>query len=207
MVQRNGPRRLAVGATVQKFFIGGVMGIVASHFLHGAVYCTVYSDETSVVRFIESNTGTSRQPSPLPAQTELFGRLSLDTDVGAGSPGSNYHIDARPAFHGTRLSEKDNIVLPPWQANDFTWAAPVLRHQPLYFEQVNLERYGQGPRRLWQPAYSAAHFFGSTALLPLHAIQQGPTATVYTLGQYSPGDCVPYQQQRYLRARLNKESR
>lgn len=189
MVRRNEPCRLTDSVSILTFMLAGALGIFAGLLLPDKLR----ADENSVVRYIEENSGTSRHPSPLPSQTELFGRLNLDASVAGGPAESKYRENAQPAYTGTRTSQHGKVESPQWFANDFTWAAPALRHQALYFEQVNLERYGQGPRRVWQPAYSAAHFFGSAALLPLHVLQHSPTTVVYTLGHYRPGDCVPYQ--------------
>jgi hypothetical protein len=78
----------------------------------------------------------------------------------------------------------------------YTWAAPDFYHHPLYFEQVNLERYGQGPHHAIQPIYSAAHFFATVTKLPYHLVTSPPCERVYTLGHHRPGNCAPYQWHR-----------
>jgi len=78
----------------------------------------------------------------------------------------------------------------------YTWAAPAMFHHPLYFEQVNLERYGQGHHHAVQPVLSAAHFFATIPKLPYHVATAPPSEQVYTLGHYRPGDRVPYQWHR-----------
>ena len=80
-----------------------------------------------------------------------------------------------------------------WAPQFFTWAAPSFYHRPLYFEQVNLERYGYGPWHCLQPLYSSGHFFGSVGLLPYKMLKHPPHEKSYTLGHGRPGDCVPYQ--------------
>lgn len=85
-----------------------------------------------------------------------------------------------------------------WPYHDYAWVTPTFYHRPLYFEQVNLERYGTGPKRRWQPFYSALHFFGSVGLVPYKLITQHPCEHVYTLGHRRPGDCVPYQRRTLL---------
>lgn len=72
----------------------------------------------------------------------------------------------------------------------YTWASPVFHHRPLYFEQPNLERYGNGPCRIAQPAMSSAHFLLSVPLIPLKMIHNPPWADVHTLGEGRPGDAV-----------------
>jgi hypothetical protein len=72
-------------------------------------------------------------------------------------------------------------------AQTFQWSASRLSHEPLYFEDIPLERYGQ--TRCLQPAWSAAHFFGSVALLPYKVGLNAPHDCIYTLGHVRPGDC------------------
>ena len=74
----------------------------------------------------------------------------------------------------------------------YAWTASGLCHKPLYFEDVQLERYGHmlGP---WsQPIASAANFFVSIPALPYKMGLEPPTECIYTLGYYRPGDCAPY---------------
>ncbi len=46
------------------------------------------------------------------------------------------------------------------------WKASGLCHKPLYFEEVQLERYGHEIGPILQPLVSTAHFFGNIAVLP-----------------------------------------
>ena len=78
-----------------------------------------------------------------------------------------------------------------FQAHFASWTAHRFRHNPLYFEEANLERYGNQLRA--QNLMSAAHFFTSAALLPYKMGQSPPHSCDYTLGYHRPGDCVPYQ--------------
>lgn len=72
------------------------------------------------------------------------------------------------------------------------WENLVLRphaqhpHHPLYFEEANLERYGVR-RRFVQPACSAAHFFGSVAMLPYQTTLHRPHQSMYFRRPYLPG--------------------
>ena len=113
---------------------------------------------------------------PLSDPTSLFAKLGQDSD-----------------------SQPDLLVVSPetvvrnhiWQPLNHTWVSPVFFHNPLYFEQVNLERYGLGAHSSLQPVLSAVHFFGSIPLAPLKGIKQRPYDYVTTLGSYRPGNCVP----------------
>lgn len=85
-----------------------------------------------------------------------------------------------------------------WPVNNFNWVASCLCHNPLYFEEVNLERYGYGCGcHGWccttcvQSLSSAAHFFGNVAILPYKMGVDCPCECDYTLGHYRPGSCPP----------------
>ncbi|MEZ6149802.1 MAG: hypothetical protein R3C09_06745 [Pirellulaceae bacterium] len=72
------------------------------------------------------------------------------------------------------------------------WAASGLCHKPLYFEQVQLERYGHETGPVLQPLISSAHFFGNIAVLPYKMGIHPPAECQYALGYFRPGNCAPY---------------
>jgi hypothetical protein len=74
----------------------------------------------------------------------------------------------------------------------YLWKASGMCHKPLYFEQVQLERYGHDWGPVLQPIMSGAHFFGTIPILPYKMGLQTPQECVYTLGYYRPGSCAPY---------------
>ena len=69
----------------------------------------------------------------------------------------------------------------------FAWAAPKIRYQPLYFEDVQLERYGQTTGLIKQPVVSGFKFFRDAALLPLNASIDCPGSCDGPLGFCRPG--------------------
>jgi hypothetical protein len=79
-----------------------------------------------------------------------------------------------------------------WAGFNYYWDATCLCHRPLYFEEINLERYGYGCGWCLQPAASAAHFFGTVPALPYLATVDCPHECIYTLGHYRPGSCPPW---------------
>ncbi len=79
-----------------------------------------------------------------------------------------------------------------WSPTRFTWKATGVCHKPLYFEDVQLERYGHSWNPVVQPFMSAAHFFVSVPLLPYKMGLTPPNECMYTLGYYRPGSCAPY---------------
>jgi len=80
-----------------------------------------------------------------------------------------------------------------WSPMTYTWKASGLCHKPLYFEDVQLERYGHSWGPLLQPLASGAHFFLTVPVLPYKMGLTPPNECMYTLGYYRPGNCAPYQ--------------
>ena len=76
----------------------------------------------------------------------------------------------------------DPVIDRNWVASTMTWKASSLRHKPLYFEDVNLERYGHSRGPLLQPVMSGAHFFMNVAALPYKMGINPPTECRYPLG-------------------------
>jgi hypothetical protein len=79
-----------------------------------------------------------------------------------------------------------------WPQTVYLWKASGLCHKPLYFEQVQLERYGHDWGPALQPIMSGAHFFGTIPILPYKMGLETPQECVYSLGYYRPGSCAPY---------------
>ncbi|HWL10815.1 MAG TPA: hypothetical protein VNQ76_20575, partial [Planctomicrobium sp.] len=89
------------------------------------------------------------------------------------------------------LAATQSSQLPPilvWGGDG--WAEPradrypeYFAYQPLYFEDRNLERCGEG-HGFAQPLFSSAHFLKNTIALPYHLIASPPRSMVQT-----PGDC------------------
>lgn len=77
------------------------------------------------------------------------------------------------------------------------WKASGLCHKPLYFEDVQLERYGHEVGPVLQPLISSAHFFGNMLILPYKMGIHPPGECQYPLGYYRPGDCAPYMIQPF----------
>jgi hypothetical protein len=80
----------------------------------------------------------------------------------------------------------------PYEPWNYYWTATAFAHQPLYFEEVNVERYGHNAGCL-QPAFSMVHFFGTIPILPYKMGQDHPRECVYTLGHSRPGDCAAWK--------------
>lgn len=73
-----------------------------------------------------------------------------------------------------------------------TFKASGSCHKPLYFEEVQLERYGHEWGPIAQPVLSSAHFFGNIAILPYKMGIHPMNECQYALGYYRPGSCAPW---------------
>ena len=83
-----------------------------------------------------------------------------------------------------------------WALESKTWIAPVFCHQPLYFEDVMLERHGQERRPCLQPLLSGTRFFSDIVLMPYHAYLHPPLQERASAGHYRPGSIAPCLRQR-----------
>jgi hypothetical protein len=79
-----------------------------------------------------------------------------------------------------------------WHPQTYHWTASSLCHKPLYFENIQLERYGHTHGPIMQPIRSVAHFFVSLATLPYQSAIHPANECEYPLGLYRPGDCAPW---------------
>ena len=79
-----------------------------------------------------------------------------------------------------------------WTGSTLAWKASAICHKPLYFEEVQLERYGHSAGPIIQPALSGAHFFLNIAALPYKMGINPPNECRYPLGYYRPGNCAPW---------------
>ncbi len=79
-----------------------------------------------------------------------------------------------------------------WTRTLMTYKASNLCHKPLYFEEVNLERYGHTAGPFLQPVVSSAHFFANIAVMPYKMGIHPPGECQYALGYYRPGNCAPW---------------
>ena len=85
----------------------------------------------------------------------------------------------------------DSRLYGGWRCTEHHWSATCMRHRPLYFEEINAERYGYTVSYCLQPVISAARFFGTIPALPYKMVVECPRRCTYPLGHYRPGSCVP----------------
>ena len=79
-----------------------------------------------------------------------------------------------------------------WIPQTVNWHASSLCHKPLYFENIQLERYGHSAGPVLQPILSTGHFFERAFFFPYNTAINPPNECQYALGFYRPGDCAPW---------------
>jgi hypothetical protein len=115
-------------------------------------------------------------------------------DISIAAPAGQF-----PTDHAISCWTRVNQVAGPcgawrdWAGTCYFWDATCLCYRPLYFEEINLERYGYGCCQPLQPFASAAHFFGTIPALPYCMAVDCPCKCIYTLGHYRPGSCPPWR--------------
>jgi hypothetical protein len=76
------------------------------------------------------------------------------------------------------------------------WAASDLDHQPLYWQELMLERHGVSVAPRLQPWISGAHFFGNFLIMPYKLGLDHPHRFVSVYGQGRPGRPMPCVRER-----------
>ncbi|MDA0835247.1 MAG: hypothetical protein O3A29_18380 [Planctomycetota bacterium] len=78
-----------------------------------------------------------------------------------------------------------------FDASCYLWEPSNIFYHPLYFQDANLERYGQTYHDVLQPFVSVGRFGVQLVGLPYQMVISQPCSKVYPLGYYRPGDCAP----------------
>jgi hypothetical protein len=139
--------------------------------------------------------GTEKVPTPPPdwdPDKRRIDEISVSLPTSPDGPADK----ARSKFAEYGPSTDATFASRDWIGCMYQWEASALYHRPLYFEEVNAERYGYSICPVLQPAVSGAQFFTTVPILPYKMSVQRPRECVYVLGHYRPGSVVPYQFQR-----------
>jgi hypothetical protein len=91
----------------------------------------------------------------------------------------------------------------PMSGTLFQWHASNLSHNPLYFQDAPLERYGHTHNELVQPFVSVGKFGVQLIGLPYQMTIDPCCKKMYTLGWYRPGECLP---KMYRKIPWNKQA-
>ncbi len=154
-------------------------------------------------------------PAPAPAPL-LYSSISQPAEVGLESrelvrslsdisPFYNYDSPRqREAVLNNNMPESQQNLVPkdiPFPDQElkqrlspdrlFSWEASNLFHNPLYFEDAPLERYGH-PHGHLQPLFSLTRMSVQLVGLPYQTVIDSPHTKRYTLGWYRPGEPAPH---------------
>jgi hypothetical protein len=137
----------------------------------------------------------TRRIEEFPQLDKPLGSLTTNILPSKGELPSNY---AAPRFEREGQVFHHAGTSRIWAEELYQWHATAFCHNPLYFEEVNLERSGHS-WGLAQPVVSGAHFFARIPILPYLATAYPPFECIHTLGHYHPGSYAPF---RYIRPPL-----
>ncbi|MDA0657787.1 MAG: hypothetical protein O2931_14795 [Planctomycetota bacterium] len=129
-------------------------------------------------------------PSPCPAPVQLskwFRQINtIQADISLGNRAAPPDCSAE-LFQSGGHGQKARYAA----VTNYSWTAPEMWHQPLYFDDVPLEQYGQTKHPLMQPAISMGRFFATIPAMPYKMAKEPPFSCVSTLGKFRPGSCTP----------------
>ena len=136
-------------------------------------------------------------PQPLPEEDRDVYYFRPITEI---DPSRDYSPAGPQAFSEGDVRTRSPKVLPlpvhgttvrTFAPTQFQWEAANVFHNPLYFEDVELERYGHAYPWGLQPAASLAKFGVQFIGLPYTMAMDPMWDEQYALGYYRPGDCAP----------------
>ncbi len=99
--------------------------------------------------------------------------------------------DQTPACPEEVVLSNESYIPRCFPENVFAWEASNIYYNPLYFEDVALERYGHTYPCLIQPFASVGKFGVQLAGLPYQMGIDPICKKIYPLGYYRPGECAP----------------
>ena len=137
----------------------------------------------------------ANQPSSQPRACYQAPPLST-MSVSIALPAGKLPTDAAAHCALQHPPTSDARLTGAWATSEVHWSATCLRHRPLYFEEINAERYGYTVSNFFQPLFSAGRFFATIPALPYKMAVDRPRDCVYTLGHYRPGNCAPRRHNR-----------
>lgn len=103
------------------------------------------------------------------------------------------YMESATLVEPVRMQRNSETVPYLWNAHGYAWESATFCFSPLYFEQPNVERYGQGVGRPFASTISAVKFVSDVTTLPIAVICTPPWSCSCSLGHHRPGDCAPCQ--------------
>lgn len=110
------------------------------------------------------------------------------------------HHSTVPEDQSFRLTSQP-VVMRGSSEKVFAWTAPNIKYQPLYFEDIAVERYGQTCSPYRQSFYGAARFLKSAIAMPYAMTIDHPYSCDHPLGFCRPGSQAPCVKQAHFFSR------
>ena len=143
-------------------------------------------------------TQSQTDATPAATRSDHWGRSIDDIRTDIAQP----EDEILPMDHSTQLFSRGMVDSTTEARHEptafFMWAPTELYYWPLYFEDVQLERYGQTYSPCFQPVFSGVRFAADFTFVPLKMVFDHPLSCMCTLGYYRPGSRVPCCQRRVL---------
>lgn len=181
-------------ARVARISVARTLGVLASLLAAHAIQAQPAAPSNAAPRVEQVAPGIQIDRSAAGKET-----VQVDLSI---RPLSSISLDIAPQTRGdlppnlameTMRGELPHLLQDrPYEPWNYYWTATAFAHRPLYFEQVNVERYGHNAGCL-QPVISAAHFFATIPILPYKMGQDHPNECLYALGHSRPGDCNAWE--------------
>jgi hypothetical protein len=145
-----------------------------------------------------------KKPSELPRVTQILPYIDYEPDqkIARENPCENQC----PTQNGQPCKTRDGRTLDcpaeihlsegPWVPRTYApslyaWQASNVCYNPLFYEDVQLERYGHSYPFFVQPFVSIGRMTVQAIGFPYQAVINPPCCDVYPLGYYRPGECAP----------------
>lgn len=147
----------------------------------------VVNDPRKLKRITEIEPFSNYEPDPLVRAEDPCRNLCPRPD---GAP-CEFEDGMTPACPDEVVLSNEEYIPRCFEENVFAWEASNLWYNPIYFEDVPLERYGHTYPCWIQPFASVGKFSVQLVGLPYQMGIDPPWKRIYPLGYYRPGECAP----------------
>lgn len=133
----------------------------------------------------------SKSPRGLPSvpsvESMIKGGDAVDAYLAKTPTTSAFEQSEKTIAQRTRTRSSESSEEVQWDGGFAGWTEPAFYTRPLYFEQINFERYETNAPAWTRPALSYAQFLGTIPVLPYKIGANGPRERAYSVGHYPYG--------------------
>lgn len=183
-------------AFVRQRSLAAMLALAIMYLTSGTADVAAQENSASGINgnYAAANIGDAfRGTSPLASTNPPILNSPLNAIAVTSGRAASAHVYAATAVPESSLPESTpaSTTLPATGNTVVCWKAPLLMQQPVYFEDVALERYGQTMSPCLQPIISTGKFAADTLLLPYKMGVDPIRRRSYVLGYARPGDSTP----------------